>query len=650
MLQVPSRIVLLWSTLCLLPVTVMAQSIGGSLNLPTVEGPTFRAVSGRVTDVKGEPVGGAGVEVLTNAGADDYHSFITNPEGRFHYDYTFFRYTATEFIALVTVSKKGYPKAHAYANYGASGKPYEIPIVLRPAQNDPTLLSQADLVSGLTPKLRHLDTSDGLSAKESKTYDRGVAEFLDRNRLDLAVPLFEKLVASNPACLRCRVMLALADMSWGDSVNAERHLGEAVNAVIANRKLGIAEPLLAYGVWVSWQHNPDKAEPYLREAVKDAPQDALALQELGRIQCLTMNWEGAEETLKKALAAGAGPEARLLHAQALVWAGTVNDADAELKQYLDGRDIKKMSPRVQEVGEKIQDRKKDDRALVKLQKRTTTYVDYLHNPPPDLEKIEPAGDQVKLDTLLSAVGGNVAELFHKFPNTSSLEKIHQEKLDRKGKSAGSLNQKFRYLCLIPTSQWGPATDEYRADSTGHAAYLRGLSENYMLTSGFVAAPLVFHPTYQPGSVFRLLGRQKIKGRDAYLIAFAQEPKRSRMYGTFKCDGKTRETFYQGVAWIDSLSYQILRLRTELLTPLPVVKLQAETTEIEFSEVHFKRLEEGFWLPAKVTVTLDWEGRTLRNQHEYSDFVVFNVDSMEKIGKPKGAPPDSAENLAPKATP
>jgi hypothetical protein len=333
-----------------------------------------------------------------------------------------------------------------------------------------------------------------------------------------------------------------------------------------------------------------------------------------------------------------------------VWAGTVKDADAEMNRYLDGRNINKTPPLVREISGKIQDRKKDDAALVKLQKQAIPYLDYLHNPPLELQKIEPVGDQVKLEPILSALGENIEKLFQRFPNTSSLERIHQEKLDRKGRSAGSLNQKFHYLCLIPTSQWGPATDEYRADMTGHAATPRGLSENYMLTSGFVAAPLIFHPIYQPGSTFRLLGRQKIQGRDAFMIAFAQEPKRSRMYGTFKCGGKTRETFYQGVAWIDSTTYQILTLRTELLRPLPVVKLQAETTQIEFSEVHFKRLAEGFWLPAKVTVTLDWEGRTLRNQHEYSDFVVFNVDSMEKIGKPKGAPPDSAENLAPPATP
>jgi hypothetical protein len=333
-----------------------------------------------------------------------------------------------------------------------------------------------------------------------------------------------------------------------------------------------------------------------------------------------------------------------------VWAGSAQDADAEMNRYLDGRDVRKMPGRVRNTWEKIQERKMDDAALVKLQKQATPYVDYVNNPPLEFQKLEPVGDEVKLELILSAVGKNVEELYQKFPNTSSLEKIHQEKLGRKGKLAGSLDQEFRYLCLMPSGKWGPQTDEYRADLSGHAAHLRGLREDFMLTEGFVATPLFFHPTYQPGSTFRLLGRQKVNGGDAYVIAFAQEQGRSRMYGGFRCEGQATETFFQGVVWIDVATHRILRLRTDLLRPLPLVKLQAETTQIEFSVVHFKRFPEGFWLPSTVTVNLDWNGRRLRNRHEYSDFVVFNVDAVEKIGRAKDAPPDPVENLAPKATP
>jgi hypothetical protein len=65
-------------------------------------------------------------------------------------------------------------------------------------------------------------------------------------------------------------------------------------------------------------------------------------------------------------------------------------------------------------------------------------------------------------------------------------------------------------------------------------------------------------------------------------------------------------------------------------------LEKLTTEIDLSEVSFNQVERRFWLPNQVTVTLDWNGRVLRNKHEYSDFLVFNVESKEKLRDLKDA--------------
>jgi hypothetical protein len=85
---------------------------------------------------------------------------------------------------------------------------------------------------------------------------------------------------------------------------------------------------------------------------------------------------------------------------------------------------------------------------------------------------------------------------------------------------------------------------------------------------------------------------------------------------------------QGLAWIDPTTFQIVRLRTELLTSQPKVRLERQTTEIHFKEVAFKHVAAAFWLPQQVTVTVDWRGRTLRNLHRYSDFRLFNVATEE----------------------
>ena len=156
----------------------------------------------------------------------------------------------------------------------------------------------------------------------------------------------------------------------------------------------------------------------------------------------------------------------------------------------------------------------------------------------------------------------------------------------------------------------------------------------MLTAGFASASLLFHPTYQSKAAFRYLGRQKVDGRDTYVIAFAQQPGKARFTGGFKSGGISMPTFSQGLVWVDSESYEIARLRTDLLMPLSEVNLERETTEIAFGEVHFKGMAEGFWLPQQVTVTVDWNGKHLRNEHRYSDFKLFKVEATEKPGTPK----------------
>jgi hypothetical protein len=256
-----------------------------------------------------------------------------------------------------------------------------------------------------------------------------------------------------------------------------------------------------------------------------------------------------------------------------------------------------------------------------------------------------------MEAILAAVGKNVSDLFANIPNICSVEKVHQETLNRNGKATAAQEYKYRYLLLAPTQRWGPSPEEYRADTRGQVTPQLGSSDTYMLTSGFVSAPLVFHPAYQRGSSFRLLGRGKLSGRNTFVVAYAQEPARSRLSGRFMLGANASTTYTQGIAWIDAENYQIIRLASDLLTPLPQVRLKRESTQIDFSEVHFKKLPQAFWLPDVVTVTLDWNGRVLRNQHAYSDFLVSNVDSTQKIKKPKMVETtEEAEDPAPQSNP
>jgi tetratricopeptide (TPR) repeat protein len=615
-------------------VSAIAQNNpGGSINRYNILQRHW-VVAGKVTTLQGDPVAGAKVEVVPTSASGAFRTLVTNFQGEFETEYWLDPELVKEFSVELRVTKKGFLRAHALIDFGSSDKPRLIPVTLREPEEDPELLSQADLISALTARLSKFKASDGLSAAGEKDYARGVAEFLVLKRPDRALPFFTKVIRRDASCLPCRTMLALAELDSGDWDGAHRNLSEVFNKILADPSLGRAEPFLALGVMETWRGQPKNAAGYFAEALKYAPQDPLALQELGRSQLLIQDWGAADKHLAEAIAAGAAPEVHLLRVEALLGGNQFQAASTEMTRYLDGRDVKKMPIQVREIWAQIEHRKKIEAVYGAAEPNDHRVLDYLHPPPPNLTGLEPATEQGQLDSILSAVGKTVAEFFANFPNTSSLEEIHQEKLRGKQKAGATLDQKFRYLCFTPATAWGPGFDEYRSDQSGRRANLEGLQDGFMLTSGFASASLFFHPLYQSQAAFRYLGRQEVGGRDAYVVAFAQQPAKARLKGTFKSGNLSMTTFSQGLAWIDSQSYQIIHLRTDLLKPLPEINLEKETTDIAYGEVRFKGVPVAFWVPQQVTVTVDWNGKHLRNQHRYSEYKLFKVETVEKIGKPK----------------
>lgn len=214
--------------------------------------------------------------------------------------------------------------------------------------------------------------------------------------------------------------------------------------------------------------------------------------------------------------------------------------------------------------------------------------------------------------------------------------MRQEQLDRHGKVLNETLEKFRYLCLMPADPAVPGFTEYRKDVNSIWGVRHNSKQGYMLTSGFVSAALIFDPAYQLESQFRFLGQQRIDGQETYVIAFAQIPMKAELSGSFSVGNRSAPTFQQGLAWIGTGNYQIIRLRTDLLKPLPGVDLREETTQIDYQHVQFKKLEQPLLLPKDVTVTVDWHGKTFRNEHQYSDFKRFSVRASQRIRKPTGA--------------
>jgi hypothetical protein len=257
---------------------------------------------------------------------------------------------------------------------------------------------------------------------------------------------------------------------------------------------------------------------------------------------------------------------------------------------------------------------------------------------PELKNLQPVASQDLLPSILRKVGANVATLFNNFPNVTSHEQVVEQRRPVVGADMDrvfhdEINHDYRYLALPNPDRRQAHLKEYRTDTKGRVVTSNGDDSGYMITEGFVSTPVFFAAAYQPESQFRYLGQQAIDRRTMYVVAFAQMPSAQVKEQIAIGNGKSLFVLTQGLAWIDPANHQIVRMWTGLMEPVPEIKLEAQTTRVNFIEVHFQGMTSGLWLPRKVEVEMRWPGVIFRDFHTYSEFKLFTVHTQERQAAP-----------------
>ena len=252
----------------------------------------------------------------------------------------------------------------------------------------------------------------------------------------------------------------------------------------------------------------------------------------------------------------------------------------------------------------------------------------LANAVPELDHLKPAESQEALPKILQRAGSAVAAFFDNFPNTACTEHVtsvvHREKL----KGVLRYDNTYNYLALAEEGAMKGRLREYRTNANGDIVQPDGI-----VTFGFVALSVNFHPDYQADSRYRYLGREEMEKQNTYVVAFAQRPQVARQTASVQYLGQSGTVYLQGLAWIDPVNFRIVRLRTDIEQPESNVGLQKETIEVLYSEVNFGKSQETLWLPQDVTVTGQLKQFLFHNEHRYSDYRLFDVQVEQKQDKP-----------------
>jgi tetratricopeptide (TPR) repeat protein len=265
--------------------------------------------------------------------------------------------------------------------------------------------------------------------------------------------------------------------------------------------------------------------------------------------------------------------------------------------------------------------------------------------PPDIdEKVPPVepGAVCALDEVVNKAGQRIEEFVGNVDRFVATESLKHETINKWGLAATPETRKFDYMVSVQKVKAGFFNvEEFRTVGSALGEFPEGLE-----TNGLPALVLIFHP-YNVGS-FDLTceGLARWNGSIAWQVHFRQRADKPNTIRSYRMgfESPSHAVALKGRAWIDAESHQIVRLETDLVAPLPEIRLVADRTAIEYGPVHFRKRNVDMWLPSTAEVYFDWKGRRFHRRHSFSNYLLSAVDEKQQISAPKSAEEMPPENF------
>jgi Tfp pilus assembly protein PilF len=255
--------------------------------------------------------------------------------------------------------------------------------------------------------------------------------------------------------------------------------------------------------------------------------------------------------------------------------------------------------------------------------------------PPNVdEKMPPVetGASCAVDDVVDKAGTKLLELVKDVDRFAATESLIHESINKYGLASSPEKRKFNYVVSIQEVRHGYLNvEEYRNAGSSPADFPDGVA-----TNGLPALVLIFHPYNTPNFEMTCEGLARWNGGLAWQVHFKQRADRPNTIKRYRigADGPSYPVALKGRAWISADNFQILRLETDLISPVPQIKLIADHSEIEYGPVKFSKGNVNMWLPQSADVYYDWRGKRIHRRHSFSNYLLFAVDDKQKITVPK----------------
>jgi tetratricopeptide (TPR) repeat protein len=254
--------------------------------------------------------------------------------------------------------------------------------------------------------------------------------------------------------------------------------------------------------------------------------------------------------------------------------------------------------------------------------------------PPDVDErvppVEP-GAACALDDVLQKAGERIQELVSNVDRFTATESLKHETINRWGLPSSAETRKFDYVVGVEEIRPGQLNvEEYRSSHGSAGDFPDGVA-----TIGLPALVLIFHPYNVGAFEMTCEGLARWNGALGWQVHFRQRKDKPNTIRSYRIgNGPSYPVALRGRAWIAADSYQILRLETDLIAPVPEIRLVTDRTIIEYGPVHFRENEVDMWLPQSAELYYDWKGRRSHRRHGFSNYLLFSVEDKQRISAPK----------------
>jgi tetratricopeptide (TPR) repeat protein len=480
-----------------------------------------------------------------------------------------------------------------------------------------------------------------LAPNARKELEKGLAAFRQKN-MTLARKYFEKALSMAPGNPDVQFLMGALEWQENNTAAAQDHLEKAVQLF---PKHGQALELLAE--LYCHQGQPQKALPLLETAVSLEEGSWKAHWRLGSAYLQADQPAKAEQQAERAIALGKAEAgvAQVLEAGALVDLGQSEQAEAVLDAFIHDQPTDPVVPQASVFLAQIKKREKSELAQTPFNpEQPQRFADISDLRPeismpknsvwthPGIDDLVPqVAPQVScaLPQVLAGAGKQVEQLMASLEKFTATERVSHSTVGKSGDLGPPDIRSFDYVVSVLQKPYGVIElDEYRDGSLDPSLFPARVA-----TEGLPAMALIFHPKMISDFDFTCEGLGQAPERPAWQVHFQQKPNHAGRIRAYVVGGNYYPIALKGRAWIDAGTYQVVRLESELVRPVPEIHLLRERLSIDYAPVQFHSRDSQLWLPSRAELLVAWDNKAFYRTHTFSNFQLFSVGTVEQRGAP-----------------